>query len=191
MEAAPLPERLIEQVNCWRARLLAVGLIGQEPDRYDGYGFGNLSQRLDAGGFVITGTQTGGIPVLGSQHYATVRAANPQENLVVAEGPVKPSSESMAHATLYALDSRIGSVMHVHSPEMWVNRDALGMPVTHRDVPNGTPAMSEEVARLCKHTTAGVFAMGGHLDGIIAYGKYPQDTGTRLLAWHARALALC
>ena len=148
-----------------------------------------MSQRLDAGVFVITGTQTGGIPVLGAQHYATIVRADPEANVVVAEGPVQPSSESMTHATLYALNTRIGSVMHVHSPEMWHQRDMLGLPATHPDVPYGTPAMSEEVERLCRETTSGIVAMGGHVDGIIAYGVSPDEAGSLLRLWHTRALA--
>jgi len=59
----PAPaERLLLELNAWRARFLELGLIGQDPERYEGYGFGNLSRRLPGQGenaFLISGTQTG------------------------------------------------------------------------------------------------------------------------------------
>ncbi len=54
-------------------------LIGQDPARYDGYDFGNVSQRIgdiDAPhgkrSFIISGTQTGHLQELDSRHYTRV-----------------------------------------------------------------------------------------------------------------------
>ena len=186
---APLPEHVIAQVNGWRSRLRDAALIGKDANRYGGYGFGNVSERLGTGGFVITGTQTGAIRVLDARHYTVVVVADPKQNVVVANGPVKPSSESMTHATLYALNPRIGSIMHVHSPDLWSKKYDLGLPVTSSDVPYGTPAMSEDVERLCVQTDLGIIAMGGHLDGIMAYGPTPDEAGMLLLSRYRQSLA--
>jgi hypothetical protein len=48
----------VVELSAWRTVLKGQGLLGQIPGRFDGYGFGNISHRC-AGGFVISGTQTG------------------------------------------------------------------------------------------------------------------------------------
>lgn len=167
----------------WRARLMAAGLVGQDPARYDGYGFGNLSMRV-AAGFVITGTQTGALPALSAEHYALVTAWDVAANRIVARGPVKPSSEALTHATLYGLHRDIGFVFHGHGPSIWTARDRLGLPATATDVPYGTPAMARAVARLFKDTAVAdtrVFAMAGHEDGIVSFGRTADQAGRALL----------
>jgi len=52
----PLEEGLFSEIELLRERLFALNLIGVTED---GVGFGNISQRVDANSFVITGTQTG------------------------------------------------------------------------------------------------------------------------------------
>ena len=49
------------EVSDWRAIIFRLGLIGQDPERYDNLGFGNISQRLrfESSQFIISGTQTG------------------------------------------------------------------------------------------------------------------------------------
>ena len=61
------------ELHAWRALLHGYGLIGQVPHRYEGFGFGNLSQR-EAIGFSITATQTGGRQSLSDTDYAWVTA---------------------------------------------------------------------------------------------------------------------
>ena len=173
-EAAPLPADLLAELNAWRKIMFLTELIGQEPQRYGGYGYGNISQRLDSARsrdrqafFVISGTQTGHIRNLDRGHYATVLKCIPEQNLIVAEGPIRPSSESLTHSTLYALDSTIRCVIHAHSPHIWRHAAHLGIPHTRAAVPYGTPAMAEETERLYRDSDVRdrkVFAMGGHTD---------------------------
>ena len=130
-----LPYAQLRELNAWRKIMFMTALIGQDHSRYGGYGFGNVSSRLDAAAlpgqqhrFAITGTQTGGKADLTPDDYVVVTACYPAENRVVAEGPVPPSSESLTHGTIYALDSTILWVMHAHSPHIWYNAAALGFP---------------------------------------------------------------
>ena len=46
-------------INAWRTIIFRLGLIGQNLERYDNLGFGNISQRLNANSsqFIISGTQ--------------------------------------------------------------------------------------------------------------------------------------
>ena len=69
----------IASLNGWREILFMLRLIGQDPRRYGGLGYGNLSQREVPGPgeraalFVITGTQTGGLATLRPEHYTRLR----------------------------------------------------------------------------------------------------------------------
>lgn len=195
---APPPSPVqVREVNAWRQMLYLMQLIGQDPARYAGYGFGNISRRLgpfgappEARRFLISGTQTGGLPVLGPAHYATVLSCVPAANRVVAQGPVAPSSESLTHGMLYALDDTLRVVMHVHSPHLWRHARALHLPTTRACVPYGTPEMAEEVARLFRETDVGarrIFAMAGHEDGIVAFGRRADEAGAVLQRYLARA----
>src|ERR1044071_5796846 len=114
---APVRAALIKEINGWRSLLHALGWIGQDPKRYRGVGFGNISRRLpgrvDNPRFIVTGSQTGKYPHLKPRHYSLVEKSFPQENRVMASGPSKPSSESMTHAIVYRLDPTAQVVIHV------------------------------------------------------------------------------
>lgn len=189
--APPLPADEIAPLNKWRAILYQHKLIGQDPARYSGYGYGNLSMRLapyDAPPalrrFVISGSQTGELPELGPEHYTVVTECHPQENRIVAHGPIRPSSESLTHGAVYALDPAIRFVLHAHSPEIWHAAAALQIPITDPHVPYGTPEMAAEVARLYASTDMmqrRIFSMGGHEDGIVTFGATAEEAGETLL----------
>ena len=195
--ASSLPAAEIAAINAWRARLYQQRLIGQDPLRYGGYGYGNLSQRLPPDDappprrrFLISGSQTGNLATLGPEHYAIVEAWFPAQNRIVATGPIRPSSESLTHGAVYALDAAIRVVLHVHSPELWQQAAALGIPTTNAAVPYGSPAMAAEVARLYRESTMAarcIFSMGGHEDGIVAFGQTAAAAGAVLLAALAAA----
>jgi ribulose-5-phosphate 4-epimerase/fuculose-1-phosphate aldolase len=198
--APPLPAADLATINHWRAILYQHKLIGQDPARYGGYGYGNLSVRLapyDAPPalrrFIISGSQTGDLPQLGPEHYTIVTECYPAANRLVARGPIRPSSESLTHAAVYALDPTIRAVLHAHSPEIWQMADALGFPITDASVPYGTPAMAAEVARRYATTNMAqhrIFSMGGHEDGIVTFGETAEAAGEVLLAALAAAQAL-
>ena len=189
----------LKELNAWRSRLWQLQLIGQDPQRYEGYGFGNVSVRFgprDAAPgkrtFLISGTQTGALPELDKHHYTLVESYDPAANRVVARGPVRPSSESLTHGILYDQDTRIQAVLHVHSPDIWQAAGELGIPVTDATVTYGTPAMATEVQRLFRETDVirqQIFSMGGHLDGIVAFGQTVAQAGDTLLAALAQAQA--
>jgi ribulose-5-phosphate 4-epimerase/fuculose-1-phosphate aldolase len=196
--APALPEAMLHELNAWRKMMYLTELIGQTPDRYGGYGFGNISCRVEypcASGqppFAITGTQTGGAADLTVDDYVVVTACYPDANRLVAEGPVKPSSESLTHGVLYALDDQIRWVMHAHSPHMWRHATELGLPMTG-DVPYGTPEMAAEVARLYRESDMvqkKIFGMAGHEDGIVTFGATAEEAGFVMLRYLARAFQL-
>ena len=127
--ATPLPLDQLRELIAWRRVLFQLQLIGEDPLRYDGFGFGNISRLLppySTGSFAITGTQTGSLAELLPEHFSLVTACDPARNRVVSTGPVKPSSEAMTHAVLYRIDADLRCVMHVHSPHIWRRAAVLG-----------------------------------------------------------------
>jgi hypothetical protein len=197
--AAPLPAAALREINAWRKVLYLLRLTGRDPARYGGLGYGNISQRLDPGAgstgisFVISGTQTGGLADLGPEHYTTVLESWPAANRLVAAGPIRPSSESLTHGALYTLDRTLNFIMHVHSPEIWRHAAALGLPLTDPAAAYGTPAMAAETRRLFADPAVragAIFAMGGHEDGLVAFGRTAEEAGGALVRTLARALAL-
>ena len=174
-------------LDAWRSILHRLGLVGQRPDRYDGYGYGNVSARTPQG-FLISGTQTGRPERLGVNGYAEVLEADIESNSIVSHGPVAPSSEALTHAAVYQLDQRINCVLHAHSPEVW---SYPGLPATPADVPYGTPAMANAV-RTCFKTmgqpAGGLFIMAGHEDGVVSFGPDAREAANLLVGALARAL---
>ncbi|BAN69507.1 conserved hypothetical protein [endosymbiont of unidentified scaly snail isolate Monju] len=180
------------EILAWFRRCQALGGIGRyPPERYQGAAFGNISQRGPEG-FLITGTQTGGQQALTPGDIAWVKYCDIQENRVVSQGPARPSSESMTHGQLYTLDAGVGFVIHIHDPLLWRQADRLELPVTDPAAEYGTPAMAREVERLMAMPATregGIFAMGGHEDGLVIFGTDAEQAGLRLLALYRRACA--
>jgi hypothetical protein len=182
------------EVNAWRTLLHQLGLIGQDPKRYQGLGFGNMSFRLNDGSqFVITGSQTGELSQLSKAHYSTVLQADPRRNYLKAVGACKPSSEALTHAAVYASDSRVKAVIHVHSPQIWRNFQPLNIPAIDATIGYGTPAMAEAVSNLFELRLLDakpIFAMLGHEDGIIAFGHSITEASLTLIKRLALALQI-
>ncbi|RFA24500.1 hypothetical protein CAI21_21365 [Alkalilimnicola ehrlichii] len=192
----PPRARELSVLNAWRTVLFRLRLIGQDPARYGGLGFGNVSIKLDQFGkptppFIVSGTQTGSQAELDENGYCLVSYCDPARNYVVAQGPVKPSSEALTHAAVYAADTAIHCVLHVHSPDIWQAAHTLGLPATGPEVRYGTPAMAEAVAHLVTTmgpSDGGVFAMEGHEDGVVAFGVDPSVAGHKLIGLLVRAM---
>ncbi len=172
-------------LNYWRCYLFRLGLIGQDPARYGGLGYGNISARLraDSPEFIVSGTQTGHLPLLCRSHYVRVTKFDVTRNFLQACGPVRPSSEALTHASLYAARADIQCVMHVHSPLIWRQAEALGIPCVAPAIGYGTPAMAEAVRDLAQASSgSGVIAMLGHEDGVIVYGEDEDAAGALIIA---------
>jgi methylthioribose-1-phosphate isomerase len=171
LKTEPLAYETIENLNDWRNRLYDFGLIGVYED---GIGFGNISIRLGPSNqFVISGTQTGGIPRLHEQHYTHVIDFSLEKNSISCKGPIQASSESLTHAVLYRLSPEINTVIHVHHRNLW-DRILNQVPTTARDIPYGTPEMALEVKRLFENSDLKVkkiFVMAGHEEGVVTFGK--------------------
>ena len=194
-EAPSVAEEQVREINAWRRIFFLLGLIGQDPARYGGYGFGNVSCRLkrDSKTFVISGTQTAHLAELGAKHYATVISCDPLRNHIIAEGPIKPSSEALTHGAIYQFDSSINYVFHVHSPDIWQHAVSLAIPTTAKNVSYGTPEMASEIERLLTSSDTRqkrIIAMGGHEDGIVAFAATAEEAGQILVSYFSQALQI-
>ncbi|MBT8123144.1 MAG: class II aldolase/adducin family protein [Gammaproteobacteria bacterium] len=189
-ESAPITVASLDDLIHWRGLLWEQGLVGQDPQRYGGYGFGNVSQRAPGllqpdnnMTFIISGSQTGHLHMLTREHFAIVSSCDAYTNRVEAQGPIRPSSESLTHGMVYRQSDNINAVLHAHSPDIWQAAGALHLPVTNMEVEYGTPAMAQEVDRLFRETNVAqqkIFSMGGHEDGIVAFGNSAGEAGAIL-----------
>ena len=184
--SGPLQNPEIDELNGWRPPLHTAGLLGH----YDelGIGYGNLSMRIGSGRqFVISGTQTGHLDALDREHYALVTDFDVGSNRVACTGPVQASSESMTHATIYALEPGINAIVHVHDRPLW-SRLKGRAPTTSAQAAYGTPEMAREFARLFRESdfrVTGVAVMAGHEEGLVSVGKDIESAARRILALHA------
>jgi len=182
----------LDDLIAWRDILFQLGLTGMDAKRYGGLAYGNVSTRLPGNNrFVISGTQTGGFPALQPEHFSIVESFDLANNRITASGPQAPSSEALTHALIYQQRHEVNHVFHVHSPCLWNNAAVLKLPVTSPDARYGSPEMVAEVSRqLLIHSGAKLIAMGGHQDGLIAFGTSSEEAAFVLIHQLARSRAL-
>jgi ribulose-5-phosphate 4-epimerase/fuculose-1-phosphate aldolase len=152
----PDPPRNDELLE-WCRRWSATGYIGKA--------MGNLSTRHETG-FLITptGSEPAKLTLDDLVHVMTAEYAPP--TLTVA-GKHEPSSESLMHAAIYAARPAIGAVFHGHCNRMLEEAGRLGLPVTQRERPYGTPAMADAVLDVLSGHA--VVIMRNH--GFVALGR--------------------
>jgi len=200
-DVRPLERARFVDIACklvaWREVMAKTQLVGQDPQRYGGAGYGNVSARVGAPSlgqgrrkFLITGTQTGGVPMLGLDDFCVVDDYDYRRNAVTSYGVILPSSEAMTHGSIYDLSPHVRFVFHAHSPAIWRRARDLRLPTTDATVAYGTPEMAQEVQRLYRASALAerkIFAMGGHEDGVVAFGHTPEQAGQVLVTELARA----
>lgn len=191
--AEPVMAPCLKALGAWRAVLRRLGLLGCDPGRYGGFGFGNVSHRVGSGrGFYISASQTGHLEQLRKSDWVEVLECDPERNFLRARGLARPSAESLTHAAVYAARSEVRCVLHVHSPEIYATARRLRLPATGAGVEYGTPAMARDVAQLLASAAtarAGVFVMAGHEDGVVAFGTSVAEAGRKLTCALVRALS--
>jgi ribulose-5-phosphate 4-epimerase/fuculose-1-phosphate aldolase len=183
----------LTEINAWRTIMHRLGLIGQTPGKYAGYGFGNISQRLGSSNrqFIISGTQTGHLESLSAKDYCLILDAELTANKITSRGLCKPSSEALTHAAVYQHASHIQCIIHVHCTEIWTKTEQMHLPHTNSDIAYGTPEMAKAVEELLhKAGQLSVFSMLGHEDGIIAIGSTMQQAAWELIKHLSSAIAI-
>lgn len=184
IKSEPININEISELNKWRNKLYELGLIGEYEN---GIGFGNISIRdSQSEQFIVSGTQTGNLPVLNEQHYTTVTNFDLEQNSLTCCGPIKASSESLSHATLYQADPKVNAIIHVHNLQLWQEL-MYKVPTTEKNVSYGTPEMAREIIRLFKQDSlvntknTKILVMSGHEEGIISFGTNLAEAANILL----------
>ena len=173
------PEQ-IEEINKWRTLLFDEGYIGMYEN---GIGFGNISIRVDENLFLVSGSATGGIRHLSAAHYALVTDYDFALNQLTCKGMTMASSESLTHAAIYNCSKETTAVIHVHHKEKW-RRLLQQAATTNTSIPYGTPEMAYAIQDLIRENKIGdhkIIAMGGHDEGLIAFGKTLEEAVNYLL----------
>jgi len=177
-----LPDELFEALNHWRKVMWQKGLIGSYPD---GIGYGNISLRIPGSDhFCISATATGGLPELERNHYALVERCDPEINTVWCRGALNASAESMSHAAIYTSVPVVSAVIHIHNRLLWDKYLDI-LPTTSPEIEYGTPAMAGEITRILSQAETlrqKVIVMGGHAEGIIAFGRTIEEAALIIMA---------
>jgi len=171
---------LFDSINGWRNCLREINLIGVNDL---GIGFGNISIRHHNTRFIITGSGTGYLTMLSKQHYTVVTAWNFEDNTITAQGPIIASSESLTHAVIYEIDDNANAVIHIHHAGLWQQYLNI-LPTSDPSIEYGTPALASEIKQLFVTTDLSVrktLIMGGHRDGILAFGNSLAEAGHIIL----------
>jgi ribulose-5-phosphate 4-epimerase/fuculose-1-phosphate aldolase len=175
-----IPLDKVAALNAWRQVMYDKGWIGVYPG---GIGFGNISMRCDGNTFLISGSATGGLPVLNESHYSLVTGYNITENSITCVGPIKASSESLTHAMIYECSPSTNAVIHIHNLDLW-KKLMDHVPTSSENVSYGTTEMAREIKRLFSETALGqekILVMKGHREGIISFGKDLGEAGSILI----------
>jgi ribulose-5-phosphate 4-epimerase/fuculose-1-phosphate aldolase len=178
-----LPTEKLEDLIHWRQVMYQYRLIGG----YDnGIGYGNISQRAEAGNsFHISGSATGLIEQLSNVHFTTVTDFDIEKNEVHCVGPIIASSESMSHAVIYQECPEVMAVIHVHHLDLWTYL-LERVPTTDEKATYGSPEMARSIIELLQKTQLRkekIFVMKGHPEGIFVFGKTLSEASEILLSW--------
>lgn len=183
-----LPVTAFEALTKWRQIMYNSCLIGAYSN---GIGYGNISIRAAADSFYISGTATGRLPALEEKHYPLVNSWSFNENSLKCTGSINASAESLSHAVIYESLPDVGAVIHIHHKGMW-DKYLKHMATTSSDVLYGTPEMAKEIQKIIMTIKPGqdpVLVMGGHEEGIIVWGKTPDDAGETVLKYYKSFLS--
>jgi len=156
----------INELIEYRKKLFDLKFIGCDKN---GVGYGNLSVRHKDNMFYVSGSSTGNIEHFNESHVALVTAFDTIQNRIFCTGKIKASSESLTHAAIYDSLPDIRAVIHIHNKKIW-QKYLDHYPTTSKVVTYGTPEMADEI-RKNLGTESEIIIMGGHEDGVLAYGK--------------------
>ncbi len=173
-DKSPISKSEFEKINFFRSLAVKRSYMGIGAD---GIGYGNISYRLDSNNqFIISSSATGGISIADRGDYSKVIDFDISNNEIYCKGNKIASSESLTHAAIYQSNPEIKAVLHIHNEELW-QKHLFQLPTTSEDIEYGSVAMAEAIAELIKtySDNKGAFVMGGHREGIIAFGESLQD----------------
>ena len=180
-----IPEEVFLRLEKERSKLYKLGLIGMYPN---GIGYGNISVRLNGRAFIITGSATGQFDTLDHSQYSLVTEYNFESNSISCKGLTKASAESLTHAAVYEALPEVGAVVHVHCLGLW-EKLLNNYPTTSGEIEYGTPEMAlavQSIAAEMGMSDENIIIMGGHREGILAFGQNLEEASTQIIEIYNR-----
>jgi len=180
-----IPEEVFLRLEKERSKLYELNLIGMYPN---GIGYGNISVRLNKRTFIITGSATGQFSALDHSQYSLVTEYKFPNNSISCIGLTKASAESLTHAAVYEALHEVGAVVHVHCLKLWEKLLNI-YPTTSGEIKYGTPEMALGVQSLAAEMGASderIIVMGGHQEGILAFGQNVEEATTQIIKIYNR-----
>jgi L-fuculose-phosphate aldolase len=148
--------------------------LGLSPS-YGAGSAGNLSFRTSRG-FVITRTASFFERITGDDFVEVINLDLDRKRVEVI-GAWEPSSETQMHHALYGSRPDSHAVLHAHSDEILKNAEFLGLPITAREAPYGTPELAEQAVDIARKFD--FLVLRNH--GFIALGGTIDEAGQRVL----------
>lgn len=183
---ANTPEDIFKELNRRRRILYNMKLIWIYPNNV---WYGNVSIRKPGTNqFYISGTSTGRLTELTPDHYCLVSKVESEKNQLYCEWPIEASAESMTHSAVYASDSSINAVIHIHNFSTR-NNYIDKLPTTDKTVPYWTPEMASEVSRIFGETNVRdtrFFVMWGHEDWVMSFGVSMDEAGRMMVKYFSQ-----
>ena len=170
-----LPASLLHLLPIWH-QMKANHWIGVDEHNI-GYGNASICDIQEDSTFWISGTQCTLITEMTAKYFCHINRFSLETNSVWSEGFLKPSSETMSHAAIYAANPQVRCVLHIHDSGLW-NAFVNKLPTTPLEFAYGTVAISKSVSSLVESDFLlphGVVIMGGHPDGLLAFGNSPEE----------------
>jgi L-fuculose-phosphate aldolase len=161
----PCDARIDELVK-WCRRFAELGIVGKA--------MGNVSFRT-ANGFIISPTGTDPATIASRQFVEVIKTDSAARELTV-RGAGEPSSESMMHAAIYDVRLEINAVFHAHNDALLAAAARLGLAVTEREQPYGTPDLAREILKILYGHH--FFIMRNH--GFVSLGRTMEDAGRQV-----------
>ncbi|VVB59748.1 L-fuculose phosphate aldolase [uncultured archaeon] len=169
--------KCIKELIFWCRKFSEMGIA----PKHAAGSYGNMSCRTPKG-FIITGASTNH-ENMKETDFAEVLSVSGKQ--VRAIGLCAPSSESVMHHMIYSTRPDINAIFHSHDDIVLKNAKKLGIPVTEKEEPYGTPELMEQAKKLCMHD---YFILKNH--GIISLGKTMKEAGKRAVEMHKKAAEL-
>lgn len=159
----PPADPRVDELVRWCRRFAELGLAPG--------GSGNMSFRSPAG-FIVSRT-AGHLGLINADEFVEVTKADIEKKELTVTGAHEPSSESMMHAAIYAERPDVGAVFHGHHDRILSQGERLGLAITEREQPYGTPEFVREILKILGKNS--FFLMRNH--GFTALGKNMDEAG--------------
>lgn len=143
---------------------------------------GNMSLRTPRGCLITrAGVNLGNLRV---EDFVEVVGWDFERWQVRCFGTQYPSSETMVHLAIYSSTEWCQFIFHCHDKVVVEFGHLIGLPITRRVVPYGTPGLVKEVRQILDGSS--YYVLRNH--GVCSLGRTPEEAGQGLKTIHKEVL---